>query len=69
MDDIDRLEQEGRTALAGAATSDELEQARVAVLGRSAPITLALRGVASLDPAERGPRGAALNGVRKRLEA
>jgi phenylalanyl-tRNA synthetase alpha chain len=69
MDDIDRLEEEGRRALASAATSDELEQARVAVLGRSAAVTLALRGVASLEPSERGPRGASLNGVRKRLEA
>ena len=69
MDDIERLEQEGRSALAQAATSDELELARVAVLGRSAPVTLALRGVATLEPSERGPRGAALNGVRKRLEA
>ena len=69
MDDIERLEQEGRSALAQAATSDELELARVAVLGRSAPVTLALRGVATLEPSERGKAGAALNGVRKRLEA
>jgi phenylalanyl-tRNA synthetase alpha chain len=69
MDEIERLEQDGRQAFAAAGTSEALEDARVAVLGRSAPLTLALRGVAALEPAERGPRGAALNGVRKRLEA
>jgi phenylalanyl-tRNA synthetase alpha chain len=69
MDDIERLEQEGRKALSDATTSEQLESARVAVLGRSAPVTLALRGVASFEPSERGPRGAALNGIRKRLEA
>ena len=66
MDDIDRLEQEGRSALAQAATSEELELARVAVLGRSAPVTLALRGVATLEPSERGPRG---RGAERRAQA
>ena len=66
MDDIDRLEQEGRSALAQATTSEELELARVAVLGRSAPVTLALRGVATLEPSERGPRG---RGAERRAQA
>ena len=59
MDDIDRLEQEGRSALAAPRRATSSRQARVAVLGRTRPLTLALRGVASLPPEERGPAGAA----------
>jgi phenylalanyl-tRNA synthetase alpha chain len=42
---------------------------RVAVLGRKAPLVLALREVGSLPPQERGPRGKELNELRRRLEA
>jgi len=63
------LLREGRAAVEAAATSAELDDARVAVIGRSAPVVLALRGVGGLPPEERGPTGQRLNGVRRELEA
>jgi phenylalanyl-tRNA synthetase alpha chain len=67
--EIERIAAEGRAAIDGATTSALLEDARVGVLGRSAPLTLALRGVGALAPEERGPAGKALNDVRRSLEA
>ncbi len=67
--DFERIAAEGREAIGRTATSAELEEARVAILGRSAPLTLALRGVGSLPPEERGAAGKALNDVRRALEA
>jgi phenylalanyl-tRNA synthetase alpha chain len=67
--DIDALARDGRAALDGASTPDELEAARVAVVGRSAPLVLALRSVGSLPPEERGPTGQRLNAARRELEA
>ncbi len=67
--EIESIAAEGRAAIGRAATSAELEEARVAVLGRSAALTLALRGVGLLEPAERGRAGKALNDVRQALEA
>ena len=65
MDDIERL---GRRAQrprdAAPATSSRRRASPCSVARR--PLTLALRGVASLGRSERGPRGAALNGVRQR---
>ncbi len=67
--DIDALARDGRAALDSASTPDELEAARVAVVGRSAPLVLALRSVGSLPPEERGPTGQRLNAARRELEA
>jgi phenylalanyl-tRNA synthetase alpha chain len=69
QEETDRLAGEGRAAVAAAGTTDEIEAARVAVLGRSAPLTLALRGVRDLPPEERGAAGQRLNTVRRTLEA
>lgn len=66
--EIDRIVAEGRAVIGAASSSAELEVARVDVLGRSAPLTLALRGIGTLEPAERGPAGKALNDVRRELE-
>jgi phenylalanyl-tRNA synthetase alpha chain len=68
QEETDRLAEGARAAIAGAASVDELEAARVAVLGRSAPLTLALRGVGGLPPEDRGPAGKRLNVVRVELE-
>jgi phenylalanyl-tRNA synthetase alpha chain len=54
--------------IAAAPTSAALEDVRVAVLGRSAPLTLELRGIGALPPAERGPAGKRLNEVRVAIE-
>jgi phenylalanyl-tRNA synthetase alpha chain len=57
-----------RGRIDAASTSGELEEARVALLGRKAPLVLALRELGTLPPAERGPRGKELNAARQELE-
>jgi len=69
---IDRIEQlcaEGQEAIAAAASSEELEELRVRYLGRKAELPQMLRGVAALEPAERGRVGAAANSARQALES
>jgi len=68
-DRIEQIEAEGSAAVAAAGTAAELEELRVAYLGRKAELTTILRGIADLDPAERGPVGGAANRTRKALEA
>lgn len=65
---IDELQQEGEAAIAAAATTDALEQARVRYLGRRAELPNMLRGVAQLPPEQRGAVGKAANVARKALE-
>src|SRR5690349_11098954 len=69
MDTSERLCTEGRDQLTRPGTSAELEEARVAVLGRSSPLTTALRELPRLQPEDRKAAGAALNRVRQELEA
>jgi phenylalanyl-tRNA synthetase alpha chain len=66
---IGQLQAEGEAAIAGAQTSEALEQARVRFLGRRAELPQLLRGVAQLPPQERGAVGKAANEARKALEA
>ena len=65
---IEQLRQEGEAAIAAAATTDALEQARIHYLGRRAELPNMLRGVAQLPPEERGLVGKAANVARKALE-
>src|SRR3954468_9451545 len=64
----DAVKQEGLAAIAATGDTGQLEQARIALLGRRAPLVLALRELGSLPPEERGPRGKVLNEVRQGLE-
>jgi phenylalanyl-tRNA synthetase alpha chain len=66
---IEQLRREAQAAIAAAATSDALEQARVRYLGRKAELPNLLRGVAQLPPQERGAVGRAANVARAALEA
>ncbi|MGA7398026.1 MAG: phenylalanine--tRNA ligase subunit alpha, partial [Solirubrobacterales bacterium] len=68
-DRIDEIEAEASAAVAAASTAAELEDLRVSWLGRKAELTSILRGIADLEPAERGPVGGSANKVRKALEA
>lgn len=68
-DRIEQIEAEGTAAVAAAGTAAELEELRVGYLGRKAELTTILRGIADLEPAERGPVGGAANKTRKALEA
>ncbi|MBS1870563.1 MAG: phenylalanine--tRNA ligase subunit alpha [Actinobacteria bacterium] len=65
---IDALRGEGEAAIAAAATTDALEQARIHYLGRRAELPNLLRGVAQLPPEQRGAVGKAANVARKALE-
>jgi phenylalanyl-tRNA synthetase alpha chain len=66
---ISELRAEGEAAIAGAAGTGELEEVRVRFLGRKAELPNLLRGVAQLDPAERGAVGRAANEARRALES
>jgi phenylalanyl-tRNA synthetase alpha chain len=66
---IEQLQSQATTAIAAAAGTAELEQARIAYLGRKAELPNLLRGVAQLPPEERGPVGRAANEARRALEA
>jgi phenylalanyl-tRNA synthetase alpha chain len=66
---ISELRAEGEAAIDGAADTAELEEVRVRFLGRKAELPNLLRGVAQLEPAERGQVGRAANEARRALEA
>jgi phenylalanyl-tRNA synthetase alpha chain len=65
---VAELLEDARGRIASASTSGELEEVRVAVLGRKAPLVLALRELGTLPPDERGARGKELNAIRQELE-
>jgi phenylalanyl-tRNA synthetase alpha chain len=69
MEDIQQLADAGRQALGSATTTAELEAARVAHLGRSAPLVLLLRSIPELEPAQRAVVGKDGNAARRELEA
>ena len=60
--DVEALEREALTAIAGATTPDELDEARVQALGRRSPLKLALREVRDREA------GMTLNALRERIE-
>jgi len=66
---IEQLRAQAEGEIAGAATSEALEGLRVGYLGRKAELPQLLRGVAQLEPAERGAVGKAANQARQALEA
>jgi phenylalanyl-tRNA synthetase alpha chain len=68
-DAIDDLLRAALTLAESADSRAALEEARVATLGRSAPLTLELRGIGALPPDQRGPVGKRLNEVRLAIEA
>jgi phenylalanyl-tRNA synthetase alpha chain len=65
----DSMTRQGLDEIAAAEDTQALEQVRVGLLGRRAPLVLALRELGSLPPEERGPRGKVLNEARRTLEA
>src|SRR4051812_1371166 len=69
IEQITALQEQGEAAIAAASATDELEEARIAYLGRKAELPNLLRGVAQLPPEERGAVGRAANEARKALEA
>jgi phenylalanyl-tRNA synthetase alpha chain len=69
IDRIQALAAEAEGAIAAATSSAQLEELRVRYLGRKAELPQLLRGVAALEPAERGAVGKAANQARQALEA
>jgi phenylalanyl-tRNA synthetase alpha chain len=66
---IEELRAQGEAEIAAARGADELEQLRVRYLGRKAELPQMLRGVAQLEPAQRGAVGKAANEARQALDA
>ena len=66
--DPEAVLQAGLAAIAEAPDTAALEQVRVELLGRKAPLVQALRELGSLPADERGPRGKVLNEARQALE-
>jgi phenylalanyl-tRNA synthetase alpha chain len=69
LEKIAQLRADAESAVAAASTTDELEHARVAHLGRKAELPNLLRGVAQLPAEERGAVGRAANEARQAVEA
>ncbi len=69
LEKIEQLSAEASAAIATAADAAALEEMRVRFLGRKSDLTSILRGIADLEPAERGAVGKAANEVRQALEA
>jgi phenylalanyl-tRNA synthetase alpha chain len=65
---IEQLQAQAEAEIGGAGTSHALEQLRVQYLGRKAELPRMLRGVAELEPAQRGEVGRAANEARQMLE-
>src|SRR3954463_6735640 len=68
LDRIGSLRAEAEQAVAGAGSSQALEELRGRYLGRTAGLPTLRRGVAQLPPAERGTVGRAANQARQALE-
>ena len=66
--DLEALASDATARIAAAPDSAALEAVRIEVLGRKAPLVLALRALGSLPPDERRVRGAELNRARVALE-
>ena len=66
---ISIIEAEALELLDKAHSETELEEWRIAVLGRRGQITTVLRGISDLDPDSRRTAGAAANQLKIRLQA
>jgi phenylalanyl-tRNA synthetase alpha chain len=66
---LHEIRAEAEAAIAGAGSSDQLEQLRIRYLGRKAELTRMLRSIKDLPPDQRGPVGKGGNEVKQALEA
>jgi phenylalanyl-tRNA synthetase alpha chain len=65
---IEELREQAEQEIAAATDSETVEQLRVRYLGRKAELPQMLRGVAALEPEQRGAVGKAANEARRGLE-
>lgn len=68
-EELERLRERAEAELQGAGSPEALEAWRVAYLGRSGQVTLALRGIGQLPAEERPAAGQLANLVRQQLTA
>ncbi|MGE0625526.1 MAG: phenylalanine--tRNA ligase subunit alpha [Pseudomonadales bacterium] len=66
--DIDLILNEAEVAVAGAADERALDEIRVRYLGKKGQLTALLKGLGSLDPAERPQAGAAINAAKETVQ-
>lgn len=66
---VSELHEEAAAKIAAATTTTELDELRIAVLGRKAELPNLLRGVSELPPADRGRAGKAANVARTQIES
>jgi len=66
-EDVDSLRQHALATIAGAATTSELEEVRIALLGRKGKITQILKTLGALDPDQRKIVGAACNELKEAI--
>jgi len=69
MDDLDALEIELLSQIAAAEDLKDIDDLRVAVLGRKGRITAMMRSLGGLDPEERKVRGQAFNVLKEKIAA
>jgi phenylalanyl-tRNA synthetase alpha chain len=65
---IAQLQSQASEEIAAASSSEQVQELRVRYLGRKAELPQLLRGVASLEPEQRGVVGRAANQARRELE-
>ncbi|MEX2136437.1 MAG: phenylalanine--tRNA ligase subunit alpha [Chloroflexota bacterium] len=68
-DRLQQLQTEAEAELAAAADARAVEGLRASLFGRSGRLTILLRGLREVDPAERPATGSLANAVREALEA
>ncbi|HUE96765.1 MAG TPA: phenylalanine--tRNA ligase subunit alpha [Longimicrobiaceae bacterium] len=69
MAQLGALEREGREAIAGVASEEDVERLRVELLGRKGRLTTILRELGQLAPEERPKVGAEANRIKEALTA
>lgn len=69
IDDIERVEKEGREQIASARTLDDVRRVETEVLGKKAPLNRLKKQLGALDADARRASGLALNEARATLEA
>jgi len=67
--DLETLESELQSAIAGAADERALEAVRVAALGKKGTVSERLKGLGAMTPEERKTAGPALNGLKNQVAA
>jgi phenylalanyl-tRNA synthetase alpha chain len=67
--ELDQILSEARDAVEGAQSEQLLDEVRVQYLGKKGRLTALLKGLGTLDPAERPQAGAAINAAKEEIQA